>query len=122
MKASRSALIGLLWGALLVVIAPRAAWLPARTSVYPIYAEAGRNWWAGQTCYGQLRPEHDVFRFSPVVAQAFVPLGFLPDEVGGPLWLLLTAGVFAGGLAWYLRTVRPPGSDFALWSLLLGLI
>lgn len=107
----------LLWLVLLIAIACRSAWSPQRNSVYPIYADAGRNWLAGQTCYGYLRPDHDIFRFSPVVAAAFVPFGMLPDPVGGPLWLLLNAGVFCLGLLCFVRTMQEARLDWAILGL-----
>src|SRR3954447_6061112 len=103
----RPAGVVVLWGLLLLGIAVRAAWTPERHSVYPIYADAGRHWRAGTPCYGYLRADRDIFRFSPVVAAGLIPFGMLSDRVGGPLWLLLNAGVFFGGLVWFVRVVRP---------------
>src|SRR5262245_21543334 len=107
-----------LWLLLLLAIGARSAWAPARNSVYPIFAQAGRNWHAGLTCYGLVRAHLDIFRFSPVVAAAFVPFGALPDAVGGPLWLTLNAAVFFAGLFWYLRSVRDTNQPVILLLIL----
>src|SRR5207249_4467291 len=52
--------------------------------------------------------QYDVYRYSPLVAAAFVPLGSLPDWLGGVLWRLLSAAVYLSALAWWGRTMMQP--------------
>jgi hypothetical protein len=72
--------------------------LPRHVGIYPLYAEAGQHWRAGQNLY----PEEDgfvVFRYSPLVAALLVPIGALPDALGCFVWRLLNLGLYVGGLA-----------------------
>lgn len=93
------------WAVVVVVVCSHAVLRPGRNSVYPIFAEAGRDWRAGGELY-----EEDMapFRYSPAVAAFFAPLALLPDGPGGALWRLLNAAVLLGGLAWWVRDVLPP--------------
>src|SRR5688500_3021866 len=94
------------WAAVLGGVCVHTLLRPGRNSVYPIFAEAGRDWLAGGELY-----EEDVapFRYSPAVATFFAPFALLPDGPGGVLWRLLNAAVLLGGLAWWVRDVLPPG-------------
>src|SRR5438477_4221834 len=73
------------WLLVAVVIAGRLLIWPNKSAgVYPIFAEAAQNWWAGADLYywncqpGRL----DHFRYSPLVAAALSPLAAVPDRVG----------------------------------------
>src|SRR5262249_41671637 len=80
------------WMVSILAICVRAAIWPYPHSVYPIFALASQNWRAGVDVYGPT--PYDVYRYSPLVAAAFVPLGLLPDSVGGVLWRLLTVACY----------------------------
>jgi len=92
-----------LWALILVVVCCRVIVSPYGSSVYPIYADAARNWLAGLDLYG----EGSGYRYSPLVAILLVPLSLVPDVLGGVLWRLLNAGTFLGALAWWSRSALP---------------
>ena len=46
--------------------------LPRHTGIYPLYAQAGQNWRAGEDLYAD-KDGFVVFRYSPLVAALFVP-------------------------------------------------
>jgi hypothetical protein len=115
-----------LWAAVIVVICVRVLLANRASSVYPIFASAGRAWLHGETLYPG--PEGlDPFRYSPPVAALFAPFGLLPDALGGCLWRLLNAAVFLGAFAWWRRAALPGGETLgrgtvaALWLLLMPL-
>jgi hypothetical protein len=97
-------LVVVLWAAAIVVISVRAAVVPHR-SVYPIFSGAARNWLAGDDLYRRAGP--DDYRYSPLVATLFVPLGLLADRVGGVLWRELSAAAYLGALAWWCAAALP---------------
>src|SRR5262245_38580068 len=109
---------GFPWGRLalvawiLAVLIPcvRTALFPHTRSVYPDYSYAGESWLTGNELYFtyEIRPRYvDQFRYSPLVAALFALPALLPDAVGGVLWRLLSAGVLAGGFAWFCSAVLP---------------
>src|SRR5262249_54068885 len=91
------------WGLMLTLVCVRTAIWPKTHTVYPIFALASQNWLAGASLYGQT--PYDIYRYSPLVAAAFVPLGFLPLWLGGVCWRLLEAGVYATALLWWFRSM-----------------
>jgi hypothetical protein len=112
-------LVPVLWTAAVLAVSVRAALAP-RHSVYPIFADAARNWLAGADLY---RPTAEPYRYSPLVTTLFVPLGLLPDRVGGVLWRCLNAGAFLGALAWWAAAAltRAPDRAERAWLFLLVL-
>jgi hypothetical protein len=117
------------WMAVLVVVCARPLLSARANGVYPIFAEAGRDWLRGTELYPEPCRPHvpDRFRYSPAVAALLAPLALLPDQLGGCLWRLLNAGVFLGAFACWAR-VRlsaglrlSAGREAALWLLLLPL-
>src|SRR5262249_28849320 len=115
-----------LWAAVVVGICVRVLLVPRASSVYPIFASAGRGWLHGEALYPG--PEGlDTFRYSPPGAGLFAPLGLLPDALGGCLWRLLNAAVYLAAFAWWRRAALPGGETLrrgtlaALWLLLLPL-
>src|SRR5208282_6577524 len=74
------------WAITVLVICGRTALAPQSHNVYLILASAARNWLAGADLY---RPEPSVYRYSPVVAALLVPLGLLPEALGGVIWRLV---------------------------------
>src|SRR5688500_6517671 len=68
------------WGLVLLAVSA-AAWVngvyhPGKSSVYPIFARAARDWLAGADLYAHAA---DPYRYSPLVAVLLVPFGLLPD-------------------------------------------
>src|SRR5262245_11143371 len=96
------------WSVLLLFVCCRTAFWPEAHSVYPIFALASQKWRAGHNLY--ILTKYDVYRYSPLVAAAFVPLGLLPGWLGGVLWRLLSAGVYLGALTWWGRAMMRPAA------------
>jgi hypothetical protein len=94
-------LAAVVWLVLVTVIAVRG-WLSPSNTVYPIYAQAARDWVAGDDIY---LPRGSPYRYSPLVAVLFLPLSRLNDPLGGTIWRLVNASAFLAGFAWFLRTV-----------------
>jgi hypothetical protein len=97
----------LLWLGVILAVSGVALVQPRRHTVYPIFANAGRNWLDRRDLYGKLRPELDVYRYSPAVAALFAPLASMSDALGGALWRLLSAGVYVAALLWWTRAGLP---------------
>src|ERR1700722_6629132 len=94
----------LIWILAIVGVAIHAFLNPQKHTVFPIYAAAARDWWAGRPLYFQLHP--DEFMYGPLFAIAVSPLAFLRENVGGMLWKVLNAAVFLGALFTWLRSAR----------------
>jgi hypothetical protein len=121
------------WVVLLVGAGIRAWILPHRTGVFPIFAQAGRDWAAGEDPYGfdrlppwvvcpppptsladLLHPPRaplgwglEQFRYSPLIAGLFVPLGLLPAFAGEMLWRVLNAVTLIAAVVWWLQRGIP---------------
>jgi hypothetical protein len=117
-ETSRRRWAFVIWAVILVVIGARLLHSPRANGVYPIFSNAGRQWAAGQSVYGQSGVVVDVFRYSPPAAAFFAPWALLPDQWGGLIWRGLSAAVFLGGLAAWCRWQQPARS-FATVSLLV---
>ena len=66
------------------------AWNPADARAYYLAAERLRD---GEALYPPMHPDaHEVFRYAPWFAVAFLPLTLLPIEVATHLWSLLMLG------------------------------
>jgi hypothetical protein len=94
---------------LLIAILVRGYLQPHRNTVYPIFANAAREWSAGIDMYDRSvpRPQLDNYRYAPVVAAFFAALAWLPDDLGGVLWRLVNAGVYLAGIVVFARMVFP---------------
>ncbi len=100
------------WALALLVLGARAAGWPRVHSCYPIFEHAALRWQAGTDLYAPSSADdpgknHDVYRYSPLVAVFFVPLSQLPASIANLLWRLINAGALLGGLAWCGRTILP---------------
>jgi hypothetical protein len=97
------------WAVVLAVVCVRTAIQPRTRSLFYTYALAGSDWLAGRNLYyhDDPPPGLDQYRYSPLVAAALTPLALLNERLGNVLWRLFNAGVFLGGLWWWLRTVLP---------------
>jgi hypothetical protein len=92
-----------LWVALLLVVCLRAALAPHTHTLFPTYADAGRNWLAGRPLYDVPKTGLDTFRYTPAVAALLAPWGMLPDDVGGVLFRLANAAVLLAALRVWCR-------------------
>src|SRR4051812_2394439 len=95
------------WVAVVIAVCGKPLLKPVSGTVYVTYATAGREFAAGQPLYDVAHPYTDNFRYSPLVAVAFVPFHWLPLGVGGSLWRILSVAVFASGLAAWARHAFP---------------
>jgi hypothetical protein len=107
------------WATILVVLCIRGLLSSRRNSVYPIFATAARDFWAGANLY---RSAEAPYRYSPLVAALFVPFSLWPDPIGGVLWRLLNAAVYLAALGWWCRTVLPRSLTASQKALLYLLI
>lgn len=96
-----------LWAVLLAATCFKPLVKPVSGTVYVTYATAGREFAAGNPLYDVMHPFTDNYRYSPLVAAAFVPLSLLPLGVGGMLWRALGAAVFLTGLNAWAKRVCP---------------
>jgi hypothetical protein len=112
----------LAWIGLLTGIAVHAHLHPATHTVFDIYAQAARNWWAGRDLYVR---QNDYFRYSPLLAISFTPFAVLPDAWGTPLWKVFNCAFFAVALGIWSRRILPKDLSrselAALFSLVLPL-
>src|SRR5215472_3301331 len=76
-----------------------------RVYAFNDYVLAGYHWIQGKYLYGNWRG----FIYSPIIAAFFAPFSLLPPKLAYPLWLLLNASVFFGGLATLLQSNVIPG-------------
>ncbi len=98
------------WAIVFLAIGIRCAVQPMSRTLYPVYAAAGGDWWAGSDQLYRRTGENgefDFFRYSPPIAAALVPWHFLPIALGGVVWRLFNATVFLGGAWWWLRSAAP---------------
>jgi hypothetical protein len=97
------------WAVVLLVVCVRTAYQPRERSLFYTYALAGSDWVEGKNLYyhDHAPPYLDQYRYSPLVAVSFTPLALLNERLGNGLWRLFNAGVFLGGLWWWLGTVLP---------------
>src|SRR5262245_30691830 len=107
------------WLIILTVISVRVILRPQTHSVFPIFAEAGRCWLAGEDIYGRQIVNLDQFRYSPAVAAAFAPWSFLPPCAGEVLWRWVNAAAFFGGLALSCRWLWSDSSKFSAAALVV---
>jgi hypothetical protein len=107
------------WIGVILIIGVRVLLSPRSMTVYPIFAEAARRWWAGANLY---LPSAEVYRYSPLVTTFFTPFAFLPDRLGGFLWRLFNAAVYLGAFSWWIRTMLPQAASGAHQAVLFLLI
>ncbi len=114
----------LVWTLVLLVVCVRTAIQPRTRSLFFTWASAGADWINGQNLYfhDDWPTYLDQFRYSPLVAVSFTPLSLLNERLGNGLWRLVNAGVFLGGLWWWLRNVLPGAGTNPLKSLALLMV
>ncbi len=116
----------LVWSVVVFVITIRVAVAqPWSHTVYPIYLHAANAWCTGANPYEPI-PGHDVFRYPPTMAMAFVPWTWLPLKLGAILFRWLGVWLFLSGLAVFVRALLPmrlsPARQGVLYLLTLPLV
>lgn len=104
-KWDRSKGVLAVWALLVLGLVVSAYLRPHRMTVFPVYADAGRAWWAGANMYVK-GDAPDLYRYSPAFAVLASPFALLPPAVGNAAWKLANVAVFAVGLwVWAYRVV-----------------
>jgi hypothetical protein len=109
------------WALVILIVGVRVLLMPRSMTVYPIFAEAARHWWAGVDLY-QPVPGLNIYRYSPFVTVLFTPFSWLPDRLGGLVWRLLNGAVYLGAFSWWLRTLLPQAAGRTQQAMLFLLI
>lgn len=84
---------------ILVVVACKAALSPARHTVFPEYADAGRDIWTEEPLGFVAR------QYLPYFSIAMTPFALLPERLACPLWAVLNLAVYFTGLRAFQRTL-----------------
>ncbi len=118
------------WVVLAGGVVTRVVLRPGQQTVYPIFAEAGRRWLAGEDVYRLedsgavparatvrelLRPSARLpvgwgvvsYRYSPLTTALLVPAGLLPDRLGAVLWRLTGVAVLLAAARRWMRVAVP---------------
>ena len=96
----------ILWALQYVLFGLRVLVTPDHLGVYPIFAEAARQWWDGSSMY-MPHEGWSVYRYSPTFAIALLPFGLLPNQLGVALWNLLSMAVLFTALRTLVHRVFP---------------
>jgi hypothetical protein len=107
------------WSLAICIPLARAALAPHASTVYVIFADAARNWSAGQDLY-QFSPEP--YRYSPFVAILFEPFSWLPDGLGGFVWRLGSVAILLFSLNRFCIKVLPESLSTSHKAILFLLI
>jgi len=89
---------------LVLITVLRIALGVASQESYQIYAGAVRNWWSGNNPYP---PGIQGFDYLPATIILFTPFALCGRAVGGVLWCLFSAGLYASGLYRMSRLLAP---------------
>lgn len=81
-----------LWVGFAVAAMVKVLVQPTIHTVYPIFAEAARNWWQDKSLY-EPAPDRDLFRYSPTFAVLMTPFALWPHWLGGLLWVGMNVGL-----------------------------
>jgi hypothetical protein len=100
------------WVIVMLAVCIRSAVQPREHSLYYTWLTAGKDWSSGSPLlYQHMEGDGlDIFRYSPLIAALLTPLQSLDERTGNMVWRLLNAGVFLGGLAYWLRGRVPVGA------------
>lgn len=98
-----------LWMVLALVMVGKSVIKPTTHSVYPMYADVGRDWWSPGT--GEEHPARIAHMQARYGANFWDFMGVfchLPDRWGGAIWSLFSLGVFLSGLWMLSEHLFPP--------------
>jgi hypothetical protein len=114
----------LVWAVALVAIAVAVSRPGKVGKLYPTFVAAGEHFRNGEPVYGPIPADEDQFRYSPMVAAAFVPLADMPTPVGAILWRWLQAITLLMALRAWSRVAVPrvpwPGLALLCLPLVVG--
>ena len=105
-----------LWLAAWIAVSVMVSIDPARRTVTPVFHEAVRRWWAGESLYSP----GGSFHYLPQFALLFTPFHALPVPAGDILWRLAAVAACVYGLREATRRLcsEPSGRVFFFASLL----
>jgi hypothetical protein len=75
--------------------------------LYRTFVAAGGNFRHGETIYGKVPDDLDLFRYSPFVAALMTPLGMIPTDLGAVLWRAVQAAILLLALRAWARVAVP---------------
>ena len=104
------------WVVLLIGIVAKCVLAPTVHSVYPVYAETGRDWWLGSATESAVGVDLLKRQYAPFFAELMAPFCLLPDRLGGALWSVLSVAVFLTGFDRLLRTLPARGVTQREWG------
>ncbi|MFQ3650064.1 MAG: glycosyltransferase family 87 protein, partial [Gemmataceae bacterium] len=109
-------MIRLLLTVVVVVVAVKATLHPARHTVFPEYADAGRDIWTEEPLGFVAR------QYLPFFSIAMTPFALLPERLGCLLWAVLNLVVYFTGLRAFQRLFVPSGQAASYYAaaLLVG--
>jgi hypothetical protein len=95
------------WLIALVVVAAIVTVGGKPGKLYRTFVAAGGHFRNGETIYGELSDDLDLFRYSPLVAAAMSPLAMIPTDLGAVLWRGLQAAILLVALRAWARVAVP---------------
>jgi alpha-1,2-mannosyltransferase len=96
----------LLWFAAWIAVSVMVSIDPTKRTVTPVFHEAVRRWWAGESLYSP----GGSFHYLPQFALLFTPFHVLPVPVGDILWRLASVAACVYGLREATRRLHPATS------------
>ena len=98
-----------LWITLLIALTVKTLLKPTSHSVFPVYYQAGTNWWQQVDIY-QVNQGIDHYRYSPTAAIFFSVFTFMGITLGAILWNLCSIFIFILGCNRFRKTLISHGS------------
>ena len=98
-----------LWITLFIALTVKTILKPTSHSVFPVYFQAGINWWQQADIY-QFHPGIDHYRYSPTAAIFFSAFTFMGITLGAILWNFCSIVVFILGCNRFRQTMLFHGS------------
>ncbi len=116
--------VATIWVIACLAIAVEAYLKPRGHTLFDIYANGIRAWWAGADLYARQPDTNELYRYSPAFAVVTGPLALLPPGAGNAAWKLSNAAVFALGLFVWCRRGAPwaPSADRTATVFLFALL
>ena len=115
------ALAALAWGLTALAVVVYSVWKPHHHTLFDLYADASRSWWAGRDLYADGTASE--FRYSPLFAVAFTPFALVEPPWGGSVWKAFGIACYLAALMAFGRRVLGlgPGSERLSWLLVVAL-